>query len=281
MLNVKGLPLLSLIQLMNRYYLENIHTTGILFAQKAVFYERGSFEMSKIEYVLAEGVAIVTMNSGENRLNIDFIGEFMAVLDAIEHETEATALIVKSAHDKIFCNGIDLDWLTPIAKAQDNKTIIKFCFALNGLQRRILLYPMPTIAAITGHAFAGGAILCCCFDFRFMRSDRGFFCFPEVDLGIPFWPGMVAIVKKAMPQYILDELYFLGTRLTGKECEEHRIVRKACPIDDLLPDALAFAKGLNKNRLYYKAQKERMNADIIRVIDEIDPAVLEKGKISA
>jgi Delta3-Delta2-enoyl-CoA isomerase len=201
-------------------------------------------------------------------------------LDAIEQGTEARALIVRSAHDKIFCNGIDLDWLQPLADRNDVEAIKGFCFALNALLRRILLYPMPTIAAINGHAFAGGAIMCCCYDFRFMRSDRGFFCFPEVDLGIPFWPGMVAMVKKAMPRYILDELYYTGIRLTGKECEEHRIARRSFPMDSLMSETLAFAKSLKKGRPAYYAQKERMNADIIRIIDEVDPSVIGKGKIS-
>ncbi len=237
--------------------------------------------MAKIEYLLDEGVAVVTMNSGENRFNPGFIEEFMVTLDSVERDTGAKALVVRSSHDKIFCNGIDLDWLVPIAKANDADTIKKFCHALNALLRRIVTYPMPTVAAITGHAFAGGAIMSCCFDFRFMRSDRGFFCFPEVDLGIPFWPGMVAMVRKAMPQYILDELYYTGKRITGKECEEHRIVTKSCPIDELMPTVLSFAKGLNKTRAYYKAQKDRMNAGIVRIIDEEDPAVIDQGRISA
>ncbi len=237
--------------------------------------------MSRIKYTLDGSIAVITMNSGENRFNLDFLGEFLGILDEIEYSTSADALVVESAHEKIFCNGIDLDWLEPIARAGDRETVVRFCRTFNGLLRRILLYPMPTIAAITGHAFAGGAIMCCCFDFRFMRSDRGFFCFPEVDIGIPFWPGMVAMVKKAMPRYILDDLYYLGARLTGLECQEHRIVRKALPMDDLMPEVLAFAKGLHKNRAFYKAQKDRMNAGIIRIMDEEDPQVIETGKISA
>ena len=235
--------------------------------------------MPLIEYALDGSVAVLTMSSGENRFNMTFIHDFLHALDDIEQNTGADALVVKSAHDKIFCNGIDLDWLTPIAQAGDTSAIKDFCHTLNRLLRRILLYPMPTIAAITGHAFAGGAIMTCCFDFRFMRSDRGFFCFPEVDLGIPFWPGMVAMVKKAIPAYKLDELYYLGTRLTGSQCEEHHIVVKSYPIDELMPAVMAFAKSLKKNRKFYLAQKERMNAPIIKIIDEEDPLVLDQARI--
>jgi enoyl-CoA hydratase/carnithine racemase len=239
------------------------------------------FVMSMIEYRLDGSVAVLTMNSGENRFNMAFIHEYLKALDEIERKTDADALVVRSAHEKIFSNGLDLDWLMPIAEAKDGGTIKEFCFTLNGLLRRILLYPMPTIAAITGHAFAGGAIMACCFDFRFMRSDRGFFCFPEVDIGIPFWPGMVAIVKKAIPAYKLDELYYLGTRLTGSQCEEHHIVMKSCPMDELMGTAMTFAKGLKKNRGYYLAQKERMNAAIVKIIDEEDPKVIEAATIQA
>lgn len=122
--------------------------------------------------------------------------------------------------------------------------------------------------------------MCCCFDFRFMRSDRGYFCFPEVDLGIPFWPSMVAIVKKAVPSYKLDELYYLGSRITGAECEEHHIALKACPREALMDEALAFARGLNKNRVSYLAQKQRMNAFIVEIQERDDPLVIETGKIT-
>ncbi len=236
--------------------------------------------MALLEFTLDENVAVLIMNSGENRLNPTFLDEFMNVLDEIEHTTDADALVVTSAHEKIFCNGIDLDWLLPFVQAGDMKTVKEFRYKVNALLRRLLLYPMPTIAAISGHAFAGGAIMCCCFDFRFMRSDRGFFCFPEVDLGIPFWPGMVAMVKKAIPRYKLEEMYYLGARVTGKECEEHHIVVKACPMDQLMAEALAFAKGLKKKRAYYYAQKERMNGDIIRIMDELDPDVIESSPLT-
>lgn len=235
--------------------------------------------MALIEYELDENVAIVTMNSGENRFNLAFLDEFLSVLDTIENDTDANVLVVRSSHEKIFSNGIDLDWLIPLIQKNDLDTAKKFLYTMNSLFKRLLIYPMPTIAAITGHAFAGAAILCCAFDFRFMRSDRGFFCFPEVDLGIPFLPGMIAIAKKAIPMYKLEEMKYIGKRLTAYECEEHHIVMKACHINDLMDEALSFAKGLNKGRKIIGAMKEGMYKDIVRVMDEEDPPIIETGKL--
>ncbi len=151
---------------------------------------------------------------------------------------------------------------------------------MNALFKRIVTYPMITIAAITGHAFAGGAILCCAFDFRFMRSDRGYFCFPEVDLGIPFLPGMNAMLKKAIPRYKLEEMEYTGNRLTAEECEEHHIITKACHINELMDETLAFAKTLNKKRAVIKEMKERLNKDIIYALDVEDVEYIESGKFN-
>jgi enoyl-CoA hydratase/carnithine racemase len=229
---------------------------------------------------LDENVAVVTMNSRENRFNLLFLDEFLSVLDTIENDTGVNALVVRSSHEKIFSNGIDLDWLAPFAQKNDMDTVKKSLYTQNRLIKRLLIYPRPTIAAITGHAFAGGAVLCCAFDFRFMRSDRGFFCFPEVDLGIPFLPGMIAVAEKAIPMYKFVEMKYTGKRLTAYECEEHHIIMKACHINDLMSEVLSFAKGLNKRRKVISEMKKGMYKDIVHVIDEEDPQIIETGKLN-
>ncbi|MDY6790200.1 MAG: enoyl-CoA hydratase/isomerase family protein [Thermodesulfobacteriota bacterium] len=236
--------------------------------------------MSFIEYALDENVAVVTLNSGENRFNPDFLGAFLDVLDEVENETQATTLVVKSSHEKIFSNGIDLEWLVPVIQKGDIPTAKNYFYQLNALFKRIVTYPMIAVAAITGHAFAGGAILCCAFDFRFMRSDRGYFCFPEVDLGIPFLPGMNAMLKKAIPLYKLEEMEYSGKRLTAEECEQHHIITKACHINQLMDETLAFAKTMNKKRAVIKELKKRLNKDIIHALDVEDVPYIESGKFN-
>jgi enoyl-CoA hydratase/carnithine racemase len=233
--------------------------------------------MAIIDYRLDENVAIVTMNDGENRFNLNFIERFSSVLHEIEHGTEANVLVVTSGHEKIFSNGIDLDWLVPIIERGDTEQRESFLYSMMGLFRRILLYPMPTIAAISGHVFAGGAIMSCAFDFRFMRSDRGYFCFPEVDLNIPFLPGMLAVIKKAIPSYKFEEMQYTGKRLTADECLESNIVLEACHMDDLMDRTMQFAKELNKGRPIISEMKKRIHKDIVEIMEREDPKAIASG----
>ena len=224
--------------------------------------------MPKCEYELDEQVAIVTMNSGENRFNFPFFDGFSQILDTIENDTDARVLVVKSAHEKIWSNGIDLDWLGPAIAEEGPAVRDKFLVEMFTFLKRLLTYPMLTIAAITGHAFAGGAFLSFTHDFRFMRSDRGWLCLPEVDIGIPLGPVFTAISKRALPMYAFEEMQYTGKRLTAQECEERHIIMKACHIDDLMNETLAFAKTLNKEREMIRQLKLDTHKELIVVIDE-------------
>lgn len=224
--------------------------------------------MGLMDYIIDGNVAVLTMNSGENRFNLTFFEAFNQALDEIETKTQANVLVVKTGHEKIWSNGIDLEWLRPAVEQGGAEVSRKFSAGLNGLLSRILTYPMICIAAINGHAFAGGAFLACAFDYRFMQTGRGFFCFPEVDIKIPFTPGLVALSKKAIPLYKLEEMEYTGKRVAAEECEAHHIIMKALPPDRLMPEVLAWAKTLNKDRAMLKIMKERMNVDIVKVFEQ-------------
>jgi len=237
--------------------------------------------MDRMTWTLESGgVALLTLDDGENRFNPPFLDSFLKTLDDVEANHDARALVVTSAHEKIFSNGIDLDWLVPVMQQGGLEEAKAFFRQMMALFRRILAYPMPTVVAISGHAFAGGAILCCSFDFRFMRSDRGYFCFPEVDLGIPFLPGMIAIMTKAMPSQVFDELQFTAARLTAEECAARRVVHRSCSREALLKESLGFAGGLKKRREVVLELKKRTYREVLRVLDEVDPSVIESGVFS-
>jgi enoyl-CoA hydratase/carnithine racemase len=224
--------------------------------------------MGMYEYVVNDNVAVLTMNNGENRFNLDSLKAFLAVLDEIEAESKVNALVTTSAHDKIWSNGIDLDWLLPALQKEGEGLMDRFRCAMFTLFRRVLTFPMPTIAAMNGHAFAGGAFLSFAHDFRYMRSDRGWLCMPEVDLGIPLGQVFLAFSKRVLPMHLLEEMEYTGRRLTAAECETYHIIRKACPLDQLMAEAIGFAKSLNKRRDIILKMKLETSQPIIKVIDD-------------
>lgn len=98
--------------------------------------------MNQIEYALEDHVAVVTLDNGENKFNPGFVDEYLKVLDDIEHNTDARTLVISSGHEKIFSNGIDLDWLLPIIEKKEIDVSKSFFYSLNKMFKRTLTYPM-------------------------------------------------------------------------------------------------------------------------------------------
>ncbi len=233
--------------------------------------------MSVIEWKKVETVGVITMTNGENRHNPEFIRAILAAFDEIEGDPAILSSVVIASNDpKNWSQGIDLQWMTDAMARNDLQGIRDFMYGLNRIFNRILLYPMPVIAAINGHAFGDGTIMACACDFRFMKADRGFFCFPEIDINIPFLPGMQAIIRKAIPYYKLEELVFSGKRTGAVELETHHVIMKACENEEaLMRESLAFAKSFNKKRPIFGEIKKRFHRTIIETMEKEDPAFIE------
>jgi enoyl-CoA hydratase/carnithine racemase len=221
-----------------------------------------------------ENVALLTMSNGENRHNLAFATAMNAALDEIVADTSVQALILTSSDEKNFSQGVDVEWTATSFNKGEVQQIKQFLHGMNEVFKKLMLAPMPTIAAINGHAYGAGSVITCACDFRFMRADRGFFCFPEIDLGIPFFIGMNAFVKKAIPNYKFIEMQFTGNRYTAPELEQHHIIRKACANkEELMKESLAFAKTFHKKRGIFSEMKKRLYRDIIEIMDTVDPSV--------
>ncbi|MGH3726387.1 MAG: enoyl-CoA hydratase-related protein [Mycobacterium sp.] len=142
---------------------------------------------------LRDTIAVLNLGTDENRFSPDWLDAIDGLLDdVLEH---AQALVTVGA-GKFYTNGLDLDWLTAHGDRAD-----WYVGRVQALLSRILTFPLPTVAAINGHAFGAGAMLAVAHDYRVMRSDRGYLCFPEVDINIPFTPGMASLIQaKLTPQ---------------------------------------------------------------------------------
>ena len=130
-------------------------------------------------------------------------------------------------------NGLDLDWLGAHSDQGD-----WYIDQVHQLLARVLVAPVPTVAAINGHAFGAGSMLGIAHDFRVMRADRGYFCFPEVDIHIPFSPGMAAIIQAKLTPAAAVEAMTTGRRYGGADAEAIGLVTASAPEDKLTTTAV-------------------------------------------
>lgn len=194
-------------------------------------------------------VAVIDLGDGENRLNNESMAEFNAALDEVE-ASEADGLVYGGS-GKAFCQGFDLD-----AVDGDVARISEFGPSFQALCERVLLFPLPTIAAMNGHAIAAGAVLALCADERVQRADRGWFSLPEVDLGAGFTPFLVEFFRVKLAPETISEATLTGRRYGGMDSVAARIAHSAHPADDLTSAAVALARS--------RGPKPRRNLALIK-----------------
>ena len=162
-------------------------------------------------------IAVLDLGDDENRFSPEFLDAVDAHLD--ELVGYGAQGLVTTGGGKFYTNGLDLDWL--MAHGDQTQSYVG---KVQGMLARFLTLPIPTAAAVVGHAFGAGAMLALAHDFRVMRSDRGYFCFPEVDIRIPFTPGMAALIQaKLAPQAAVASMT-TGRRFGGDDAVRLGIV---------------------------------------------------------
>jgi Delta3-Delta2-enoyl-CoA isomerase len=151
-------------------------------------------------------VTVLHLCDDENRFSPEWLQRVHSTLDEVDD------VLVTTGGGKFYSNGLDLDWLMANGdKAAEYVAEVQELFA------RVLTLPVPTVAAINGHAFGAGAMLAMAHDFRVMRSDRGYFCFPEADINIPFTPGMAALIQGKLTPSAAVASMTTGRRFGGAD----------------------------------------------------------------
>jgi Delta3-Delta2-enoyl-CoA isomerase len=209
-------------------------------------------------------VFILTMQAGENRFNPAFITTMNQALDQVEGSSGPAALVTTGKEEKFYSNGLDLGWLMGEGK-NEWKAFIPEVLRFLG---RLMAFPVPTVAAMNGHAFAAGAMLALAHDYRVMRADRGFFCLPEVDIKIPLAPGMNSLIKCRMSPTVFRDTVLTGKRFGGLEAKGLAIVDEAIPLDQVLPKAVEIAAGLAaKDRKIFGTLKREMYRETLDLLE--------------
>ncbi|MFI6772932.1 enoyl-CoA hydratase-related protein [Nocardia sp. NPDC050412] len=171
--------------------------------------------MSTLSY--HEKIAVLDLGDDENRFTPEFLDAVNAHLDTAL--AEGAHGLVTTATGKFYSNGLDLDWL--VANGERTQWYIG---RVQALFARVLTLPIPTAAALPGHAFGAGAMLALAHDYRVMRADRGFFCLPEVDIRIVFTPGMAALIQSKLTPKAAVAAMTTGRRFGGIDASDLDIV---------------------------------------------------------
>ncbi len=228
--------------------------------------------MAIVEWRKDGTVAIMTMNNGENRHNPVWAEAMLSTYAEIMDDREIKALVLTSSDPKNFCLGVDIEWILKAQNEKDFSGISKWLYRESDVFTAMLMSPIPTIAAITGHAFGNGAMLAGACDFRFMRQDRGYMCFPEIDLGIQFAPSMIEWMKRIMPYHLFIRMKWSGEKIGAAELEKYNVILKACDdAEKTLEEAVALARTFNKSRTTLAEMKKRTYKHIIDKMANEDP----------
>ena len=182
-------------------------------------------------------VFVLRMDNGENRFRPDFIAAWNTALDEVE-KTDGSKALVTTGTGKFYSNGLDLEWMS--SPGVDGGEYLKSVLAI---MSRILTFPAVTVAAMNGHAFGAGAQLSLAHDYRVMRTERGYFCMPEIDMKAPLHPGMTAIIQARLPHQSAHEVIVTGTRYSAELELDRRIVDHAVPEADVVPRSVELAAG--------------------------------------
>ncbi len=166
--------------------------------------------------------------------SLAFIAEFTTALDEIEAAGFPAPLII-TGQDKTFSTGFHLEDFF----SGDTELRSRMFSQSIRLLARVAALPLPTAAAMNGHAFGFGALLALACDWRIMRRDRGFFCLPELELKVAIPRAMMELLMLKLRPEVLRDLLLSGRRVGGDESESLGIVDAACPLDELFTRAEA------------------------------------------
>lgn len=211
-------------------------------------------------------VAVLHLGDGDNAFTPETANELRGLIAEVAAHDGPGALVTV-ASGKTWSTGLDLRWLGEHGDGLDDLLV-----AVHHLYADVLTLPVPTVAAVQGHAFGAGAMLALCHDLAVMRADRGFWCLPEADLGMQFTPGMDALVAARVPHRTAHEAMVTSRRYGGQEARAANIVDEVAADEPaVVAAATERARALaGKPRHGITAIKERRYRDLVAMLRDDD-----------
>jgi len=221
--------------------------------------------MSNLRIESRDGIRVILMARGKaNPLNTEFAEELHQATHEAQGDPSVRAVVLTSA-SKIFCGGFDLGEL---AKA-DQQTFGRFIRTVETLFFELFLLQKPLVAALTGHAVAGGVIIAGAADFRFAAEGSGRMGLPEATLGVHVPRYTLEAMRVSLGDRALTRMALGGDTVPFAEAKELGAIDRVVPEAKLLDEAVAWAAhlGMAPSEVYASIKHDLRSAAVERARD--------------
>jgi enoyl-CoA hydratase/carnithine racemase len=202
--------------------------------------------MQLISTEIQETVGIIELKNGvTNTISQQMIQEMAESLEIFDADPQVRGLVITGSGDKFFSIGFDIPNLYDLSRAEFED----FYNTFNRFALRLFTFPKPTIAAITGHAIAGGCILALCCDYRFIAAGRKLMGLNEIKLGVPVPYTADCILRDLIGTQRGRDVLELGEFYPPDDLLHLGMVDKVAPLEEVLPAAIEHIKLIGKNPL--------------------------------
>jgi enoyl-CoA hydratase len=192
-----------------------------------------------IELTQRDNIAVLTLAHGKaNALDIELCGALVTHFKTLR--TSGTDAVVVTGTGRMFSAGVDLVRLSEGGAPY----VRRFLPALHRLYDTVFNHPKPVVAAVNGHAIAGGCVLACCADRRIAARDGGRIGVTELLVGVPFPALAFEIMRFATaPQHFADGV-LSGATFAPDAALARGLVDEVAEPSGLLDRAVAAAQAL-------------------------------------
>ncbi len=194
-------------------------------------------------------VTVLTLEHGKaNAVDTELCHGLVGALDELLRE--GTPSVVLTGRGRIFSAGVDLYQVLEGGE----EYLEVFLPALDAMLRAVIKFPHPLVAAVNGHAVAGGCVLACGCDLRLMagagdgaEGDRGAgrIGVPELAVGVPFPAMPLEVLRTSLSAAAFRDLVYSGRMVGPDEALELGLVDRVVDPGDLLEEACAEAERLS------------------------------------
>ncbi|ADC66047.1 Enoyl-CoA hydratase/isomerase [Ferroglobus placidus DSM 10642] len=203
-----------------------------------------------VEVEVVDGVAILKMNSGKkNPINPELVEDLKRAVESVK--SEASGIVLTSKDERFFSIGLDVPKLIDY----DKQLFKEFIRSFNLLCLEIYTMPKPTVAAVNGHAIAGGCILALCCDYRFMVKEKALIGLNEIKLGlsVPYLPQRIL---QMIDERVARDVVYGGDFYSAEKALELGIIDGVFSKEELVEKSIEKVKSLNHPAEAFSAVKK-------------------------